>query len=1092
MSLADAQARALIETALGQTLFVEAGAGTGKTTALVRRLANLVTHAEPPLHMREVVAITFTEKAAAELRDRLRQELERRAREAGDVRAKDAVRTLEEASIGTIHAFARSLLARYAIEAGLPPGFTLLDEAQSALRREAWWQETKEDLLSDPTLAKAWGDALDQGLTLHRVRGVAFAFALLGPDTLRRPFDESAKQVKARYANLLESAQSLVARCEDCLDREDKLVVSLRELEGWLGWAMPVPEGPDALDAMVDVLSRLPKPPHGASGAKGKWTTDVKSVREAAKAFFREAFDVRAEVGLTRISPILNRIAAAAVDERERRIQEGRLEFEDLLSVSCQLLRDNASVRQQLFERFRCLLVDEFQDTDPRQVELLMRLASVNGDAPDFHWSEATVPEGKLFFVGDPKQSIYRFRGADVTVYETVRNSLGAAVARLTVNFRSTRGVLDVVNATFSQLFQEKIGQAQYVALDPRPEAVESGPNVTLFGFPGPRPGLRRREAEDLAERIAAGIRGTSPWRIAGKPARYGDVTILFPTRASLAPLERALQEHQVPYRIDSQSLLYDSQEFRDLTNLVAAIEDPTDEVAVVAALRSPAFAITDLELQRHVGSWDPREARTVDSPVGEALRRLADWHRDRERPVAELLDEVIRERRLMESAACEPRPRDLWRRIHLFLEHARQYDASTHGPLRGFLVWLNALRERETRTSEAVLAEDDDDAVRLMTIHASKGLEFPIVALVGLGTPAKEATSIKAWAAPGRNELYIDDRHYSFGAKAQRENDKEQDALESDRLLYVAATRARHELMIGMHGPDRKTQDYVELPVDRLRRIIPEHLCRGRVGVIPMAPEVQPKPIPVSAGRVAEERARWQREREAAIAAAMPPRTWAPTSLAKAVAAWVSGQEVVNYGVSRPTGGPDLGRAVHTVLQTIDLGAPVDAPATRQAILAQAAAERQPESRVEELVRAALDSPVLRAVAGGPHWREVFASANIEGVLVEGYLDLVARLGDGRILVIDYKTDAVSTASEVRQRMATYRFQAATYALLLEAHLRTPPSAAHFLFLAAPEVGPTEVPALSEAMAQVRAFLRDPRHRLGPEPEWEGSRAED
>ncbi len=255
-------------------------------------------------------------------------------------------------------------------------------------------------------------------------------------------------------------------------------------------------------------------------------------------------------------------------------------------------------------------------------------------------------------------------------------------------------------------------------------------------------PEIRHEEVNDLARLIAQVRDEKWPVGTDAQPARLSDITVLIPTRTALPSLQAALDEHQIPYRLESSSLVYSAQEVRDLLNVTAAVDDPTNEVAIVAALRSPGFGCGDddlLSFSLAKGSWDYRRPAPLEleatHPVVSGLADLRalheqSWHME----VSAMLEEIVASRRFLDLALDGPRYRESWRRLRFVCDQARQFTDSTGSDLRRYLAWVDLQCDEDARVTEVVLPESDVDAVRIMTVHAAKGLEFPIVVLAGLG----------------------------------------------------------------------------------------------------------------------------------------------------------------------------------------------------------------------------------------------------------------------------------------------------------------------------------------------------------------------
>ncbi len=535
-------------------------------------------------------------------------------------------------------------------------------------------------------------------------------------------------------------------------------------------------------------------------------------------------------VGVAAARRLVWELARFTLREAEARRADGRLEFHDLLVLSRALLRDpdhGVDVRRRLRARYTHLLLDEFQDTDPIQCDVAALLASGDPAAATQPW-DAIVPEpGRLFVVGDPKQSIYRFRRADIGAFLRARQAFGARAVQLTRNFRSTAPVIEFVNSVFGELIRaEEHSQPEYTALDAQRDPPPVGPAVVLLGTEPDeeRTGadaLREAEAADVAAVIATALReGWSVARRAGdggvtwEPCALGDICVLLPARTSLPQLESALEDAGIPYRAETSSLVYGTREIRDLLVVLQAVDDPTDELALVSALRSAVFGCGDDDLAdyalAHHGRWNhqaPRpESLPEHHPVAEALAALAEWHDARTwLTPSELLERIVRDRRVLELGFAHGRPRDLWRRVRFVVEQARAFADADGGGLRDFLHWADLQGSEGSRVVETVLPETDDDAVRILTVHGAKGLEFPITVVSGMTTKA----------LPPRNGVQLVFPHDGDGwalrlsSKLATEEferyqpiDEQMDFHEKLRLLYVAATRAQDHLVVSVHRP--------------------------------------------------------------------------------------------------------------------------------------------------------------------------------------------------------------------------------------------------------------------------------------------------
>ena len=1180
----DQAARDRIATDLSTTLFVEAGAGSGKTTALVERVVALVTSGL--VELRSIAAITFTEKAGAELRDRVRRELQRR--EMGSdtpveeaERCRLALAQLDGAAIGTLHAFAQRVLSEHPVEAQLPPKVEVLDEVTSAVAFDRRWARVLDHLLEDPDLERTILLLHAAGVDPTKLRSLALAFE--GSWDL---VDDLVPSVAADppspcdlIAKVHEELAVLAPLAAECIDGGDKLATALADFAQF-GHRLRRVAG-DELDLMDVLLEGTPRYNRNA-GAKGSWRCNKDQVHAQLRAVCDTVDDVRRTVldgCARRMGTALRHHTLAAA---ERRREAGTLEFHDLLVLARRVLRDPEQgpvVRQALHDRYQRILLDEFQDTDPIQIELAVRIAAADPSGADAErWADVEVEPGRLFVVGDPKQSIYRFRRADISTFLAAEARFapeaGGAVA-LQANFRTVAPVIDWVNHTFATLLGEAPdtdvphpSQPDYVELLAQRGAPPVGPPVAVIG-PDPhasRSGadvVRTAESRDVAHAIATAVTegwtvherrpdGTETWR----PCRLGDITLLIPARTALPFLEDALTTARIPYRAESSSLVYASRAVRDLLMVLRAADDPTDHLRVVSALRTPLLGCGDDDLFTHKvtegRTWSyntPTPPNADGSIVEQGLAFLRSVHEARHwHSPAELLDRIARERRALELGFAEGRPRDVWRRLRFVIDQARGWSEATGGSLRAYLHWVDQQTAEGARVAESVLPETDDDAVRIMTIHAAKGLEFPITIVTGLSSrPGGRRSPVEVHFPKDGGPV-----GYRMGSQVVTEDfeanipiDEQMGYDERLRLLYVACTRAMDHLVVSLHREERRNP-----PKEKRTRTNAECLLHGmgdRVASLPdLSGEADPLPVdPAAVPAPPPDHDEWMAERTAAIAVAARPGTVAATALTDDGApTWVGPDDLAgptpaeawsaagtatpvqpslfddpagraappapqaepwvgedgDPGPTEPAPDPGLqkrpadldlppwlkgrygtavGRAVHGVLQTIDLasGDGLDA-----AVAAQCQAEAVVDRRddVAALVRDALGSPSVRAAATASHWREVYACTPVGDRLLEGYVDLLFRGAEG-LVVVDYKTAATADPAELDRRVEGYRLQGAAYALAVGRSTGQPVGRVLFLFLTPQGAVERELTHLDEAMADVERLVRAGEELLTP-----------
>ena len=1078
---ADEGVRQRIREDFETTFLVEAGAGTGKTSALVDRIAGLVEagRLKPP----ELVAITFTEAAAAELRARVRQRLQESPVEA----AQEAAAGLEAASISTIHAFAAALLRTYPLEAELPPSFDTLDQIEQDLefreRFRAWFDAAADD----PQASVALKNALLLGLNPDRLEGLARALHenhdLLGPESTWPAAPPGSALPRAEL--LARRLQGLEQYLPDCLDPEDRMYAKLQELlfaAGRLERADSEGRALVALRVFDDLTVKV--------GNRDNWTNgslyEIRDQLTEIQAIARSLLDGKRSQVLNSVLKALRDFVLAYAKERKRR---GVATFHDQLTWARDLLRDQAEVRARAQRRWSRIFIDEFQDTDPLQAEIAFYLAAEPQQPETRHWLDLRLVPGKLFVVGDPKQSIYRFRRADIALYQEVEKRIARQGQRLALqqNFRSLPPVIDWVNAHFRAVmgFQEGI-QPEYLALVSSPRAAggaAGGGSVAYFGREAER-GTRqseiwRREAEDVARacRVAVAER----WRVRDaktqeeRRAEWKDICVLIPTRTNLRRLERAFESWGVPYRLESGELIVMTQEVRELVSCLRAIDDPSDQVALVAALRSPAYACSDEEL----AEWRDQSGRFSyeapgDGPTGrvrEALDDLRDLHRLRHDVSVPALVEHFIDRRMLAAAAFgRPRPAETLRRLRYVAKRARDFAATGRATLRAFVEWMEGLEREQFRDTGSSTADADENAVRVLTIHGAKGLEFPIVVMTGWGSSRR---GDRTQVLPDRigNSLQVSGgEHWQTpGYQRAAEREKLADQAEAVRLTYVAATRARDHLVLSLHRREQWSNDPPSQAAGFAQTSDESGLAAPLVldALTPPAaeaPKLLPQPSPEE--QAAEELA-WEQRRSRLLETLGGQRVTSATRLADtepevdAVAAQRRGRA-----------GTSLGRAVHAVLQLLELATLAGLP---ELAAAQAAVEgiASRAGEVEELARRAAEStPVRAAIRAGRFWREVPLAAELEGTILEGFADLVCEVA-GQLRVVDYKTDRVA-AAEIEHRFEHYRLQAAVYALLLEKVTGKPVAGVDFVFVQPAAVRSLGGAELAAAVTELRLRLAE------------------
>ena len=861
--LADQDARDIIATALDETVVVEAAAGTGKTTELVNRILRVLSTGRAPVG--SIVAVTFTEKAAGELKLRLREALERERSAAPDAQIKErldeALARLEEAHVSTIHGFCAELLRERPVEARVDPLFAVLTEGQAErLFDEAFGAWIQAQLADPPEgIRRALRRSVWAGFNrtaredgpLDRLRRAAWELGQWRDFTAawtRRPFDREGD-----IARLVVELHDFAALADGASYAKDNLFLdtaAARHLSQEI--ALHQSFGHTDLDGWEARLVDLSRDRNFSKARHGRGPTYKAGVPRANVVAAME--DLQAHLDQFRLDAdadlaarLQQEITGAVSRYEALKARAGALDFLDLLLKARDLLTTDASVRRGFQERFTHIFVDEFQDTDPLQAEILLLLAAADPSAVD--WRTVTPVAGRLFIVGDPKQSIYRFRRADVAIYRDVCERLeqcGARLVKLTTSFRSVPRIQACVNAAFAPIMTGDAFtlQADYVPLSPSRADLPRQPAVMALPVPNPY-GARNVSAmaieQSLPDAVGAFVEwliGESRWKVTERagdapvPIAARHICILFRRFMSFGddvtmPYAQALEARGVKHVLVGGKTFHEREEVETMRAALAAIEWPDDELSVFATLRGALFAIGDEELldwKRRFGSFhpfkadigrvfrpgaaggsagseDPAYVLNHLEPISDALKLLQQLHRRRNFiPVADTIQRLLNATRAHVALVLRPAGEQALANVLHVAELARQYESNGGISFRGFVEELRVAADT-AQAAEAPILEEGSDGVRMMTVHKAKGLEFPVVILADVTCKLSRAEAGR-WIDPGSNMCAL-----KIGGWAPIDlvlHDAEEaarDRAESERLTYVAATRARDLLVVPTVG---------------------------------------------------------------------------------------------------------------------------------------------------------------------------------------------------------------------------------------------------------------------------------------------------
>ena len=853
-TLSDDDARRDAISVHDRSFLVEAGAGSGKTAVMAGRIAMLLANGVEPKH---IAAVTFTEFAASELLIRVRAfvgaltagEIPTELRVAlpdglsdeqcGSLAAADAA--LDEMTCSTIHGFCQRLITPYPVEADIDPGAGVMDRDQADLvfdeLIDAWLREElageaggllAELVLHNPDATLALIRTILSHLRRHR------AFAPYERQDLEQcatAFREAAEA----FNNFLSGEEAeepetvtIAARFREMIDEIGNSPAT--KTPAWLIGVLAAPRCTE-LFTQSGGFRKYQKKTKWRAAAKrvGLAQADGDRLNDEASAHYalcRATWTaLQGAVATHVLADLVPLVQPVMARFREHKRAAALLDFDDLIFAARDLLRDHDNVRQALAARFSHVLVDEFQDTDPLQTEIFWRLCGEppkDGDTDD--WPAFTLRPGALFLVGDPKQAIYRFRGADIAAYVRAREAFRAQAAdgvlSIATNFRSCPPIMAYVNERFEAPLSEEKGQPGFQALDPFLPKRAEGPSVAALDIEvadenGKATAAQQRdgEAEAVADMCARliGSESIRDFENGGqRPCRAGDIALLAPTGSQLWRYEEALEQRSIPVATQAGKGLYRRQEIQDLIAVTRVLADPRDRLALGALLRGPLVGLTEEELLDIVWAL-PRDDDAPDKlprlDLGVAPDAIA---HDHARDIIEKLQSLRRQvnattpHALLSQAIDVLRVRPILLQRHggraeralanvdLYLGFSRAY------AVRGLRAFAEAMMAAWSDEARAVEGRPDaqEEAVALYTMHAAKGLEWPIVAPINTMTLAKAPDSALTDRASARFYCPV------FGVaptghEMAHNEEKAELGRERVRLWYVASTRARELLVL-------------------------------------------------------------------------------------------------------------------------------------------------------------------------------------------------------------------------------------------------------------------------------------------------------
>ena len=870
-----------------RNIAVTASAGSGKTATLVERYIDLL-RTNPDIGVRQVLAITFTQKAAAEMKERVAARLEQATSAAEDLQEQRQLNAIHEdllnARISTIHAFCAALLREYPIEAEVDPHFAVLEEVEATIRRREAVSETLEALAQRPEGDPVKGDLrrllqdwersylehvlhaliLKKRLALewaNRYRAMSREELVASwqqhLDHLLDPLCHSLLE-KGKLLPLLDRLGTLAPLKNAAKDTAGQLLAPVREDIKTLIEQPSLKKARDILPRLARALTTSDGRPYKSNkGNKANWNPDdLSSFRQtlsAVGALFAPRYeDLTRTLGArdlraAELTLALCQVFIQVCDRYERKKGRGALlDFDDLQEQCLRLMhRDEGRLGRRLAQHYRYIMVDEFQDTDLLQWELIRPLVSVDGE----------LDCDKLFIVGDPKQSIYSFRDADVTVFEHIKQNIVQANTRyerhkipfhddngttmesrsderdgaliMGENFRTLPAPVEFVNMLFEQLMQPVEDEPFQVSYEPstcqRPHLAGQG-SVELLLAPVQEDEEEQdsiqREADLMARRIRH-ILDDGDLQIAAddtvRPATAADMAILLRRRRFLPLYEQALRSLHIPFQAVGGLGFYQRQEIYDLANILRTLDNPYDNVALLGALRSPylglsdnaLFALSQLEGNRLGEKLGNAPAGALPLPdqraARDAVELLQHWNDLKDRlSLVDLLHTILEDTGAWGFLGFGERGEQTIANVEKFLDLARGFGAAGFSPLSDFVDHLNVLIDQSDKEGEAHLPPAQGRAVQILTVHAAKGLEFPVVFVPDMDGRFNLQQSAAVLldrdhgiglSVPDPEEDFR--RRPSFVRQLIGRNYQRRALAEEKRLFYVATTRARDHLLL-------------------------------------------------------------------------------------------------------------------------------------------------------------------------------------------------------------------------------------------------------------------------------------------------------